>query len=433
MKLLFYLVAIVEMVEIIFVTRKTRIFFSAHNVFFVTIVFNFLLYLQNWSTFFVNACADLTYFLIIASQIIVTVFDLICFRKEVKQKHKSISNRKFKVKKIVIDKISIEASTILLFICLLCSMIENFSSYGTLFPFFNDIDAHKNTTAVFGTIWRSVYPIALIFFIIENSNEKKRIHSFLFLIFVAAYMLLSGGSRFWSVLSIGSSAIFYFVFYKPKLKLKNVLFICFLMICFVAVLLKMGISRLTVMTYEEKIGYIGPFSNTAFGEVAAWYYGYFPYSFYNLNLTLQNIHENHLYTYGLFFILPVLLVTKLYKLLGIQSYDQIALSVRVITNSSATVATAFFEFYADFGYLFPISIIFYLILLESLHSSKTVFGEAGYSYFLLCWGLFNFYNVVSNGIPYTMLLLLWFLCKIFIYKESPKNRLQAFNMRPGIK
>ena len=418
---LFNIITFFEIIEILYATKKTRQILSVHNVFFVSVVINFILYLQRWSTYFIQDCSYLTFSIIIVSQILVTSFDIINIKKEVHNQKYAITDYGFRVKKFLIGDFSFCASSAILLLCLLCSMAENYTSYGTLLPFLNDIDAHKNTVPIFGTIWRSLYPVGLIFFFLELRIYKKHILSYLFLLSIIMYMLLSGGSRFWSVLSIGSAIIFYFVYCKPKIKIKTIMLFSFLAFLFIIVLLKMGYSRLTVMTFEEKIGYIGPFANTSLGEVAAWYYGYFPYSFYNLNLTLSNIQENSLYTYGLFFLLPVLLVTKSYKIMDISSYDQIAMSVRVITNSSATVATAFFEFYADFGPLFFLSIIFYLWLLYSLRNSKSVFGAAGYSYLLLCWSLFNFYNVISNGIPYTMLLVLFVCCKLFIYKDKRIN------------
>ena len=194
-----------------------------------------------------------------------------------------------------------------------------------------------------------------------------------------------------------------------------------LLIGAVYTLLEMGATRLNVMTYKEKISYNGPFSNTFLGEAASWYYGYFPYSFYNLNLTLINIQSNHLYTYGQFFILPFLYVTKIYKLLGVGTYDELALSVRVIVNSGATVATAYFEFFADFGIFFILPIIFYLTMLHKLEIKNTVFSLGAYSYCILVWGFFCFYNVFSNGIPYTFMLLLFLVCKFFVVEMPEKQ------------
>ncbi len=172
-------------------------------------------------------------------------------------------------------------------------------------------------------------------------------------------------------------------------------------------------------TYMELIAYNGPLKNTIFSNVMSWFYGYFPYSFYNLNLTLQNIQTNGICTYGKFFVLPFLYATKLYKLTTLD-YENLALAVRVITNTSATVATAFFEFYSDFGYLFFLPMMFYCFCMYKFQVRNTLFCQGVYSYCLVCLFLFNFYNIFSSGIPYTFILL-WYLYNKLLVREHPST------------
>lgn len=57
------------------------------------------------------------------------------------------------------------------------------------------------------------------------------------------------------------------------------------------------------MTYADLIKYSGPKDKLG---ILPWYYGYFPMSFANLDLTIKNIDKNNIRTYGLYTLRPIL-------------------------------------------------------------------------------------------------------------------------------
>lgn len=416
----FYFITVLEVIELIYSYIRTKKIFTVHTIFFVSIVLNFILYLCNWSSYFAISCQPLTFTIIIVAQILVMFFDfLMLFRTS---KDESFVDQSVRLKYFVIGRFKIYPSTVILLITLFLSLIENYIGYGSFFPFLKNVDSHKNTVPIIGTLWRSMYPIGLLSFIYEMKYDKKNVISYMMVVLIFAFLLVGAGSRFWTFINFLTAFLFYFFLNKKKIskRSKIVILISSVLVCSVFII--MGSARLqSGYSYEEAIGYNGPFKGTYFSYIFSWYYGYFPYSFYNLNLTLENIATNNLYTNGQFFIMPFLTTLKLHKIFSIPDYSDLALSVRVITNGSATVATAFFEFYADFQYLFFIPIAFYLFLFYLFERKNALFNKGAYCYFLICWGLFSFYNVISVGIPYTFLLLWFIFCKVFVCKEEENS------------
>jgi len=175
----------------------------------------------------------------------------------------------------------------------------------------------------------------------------------------------------------------------------------------------MGESRINTFTYAEVIRYCGPFVGTELGNLIAWFYGYFPYSFYNLNCTLLNIANNGLYTYGQFFLYPFVAFFKLAKLFGID-YEALNFSTRVIGNTAATVATGYYEFFADFGYFFPIGVLWLLFITKRFENKDNLFNLACYSYMCCVWILMSFVNVFTIGIAIYFFVFMYFINKYFV-------------------
>ena len=422
MNLFFYFVTAIEIIELIFSFYKTRRIFTIHNMFFFGVTLNFILYLCNYSIYFTTPCQPITYLIISISQLMVTFFDLLYLNINIRKSKNPSVYLKWDIKSLKIGKRNISISSILFIVCLICSIIENIISYNTIFPFLSNIDSHKNSIAILGIIWKTFYPISLFCFYFEYIKGKKKSKlEYVLLSITVIYLLISAGVRFWSFISLISLFIFIKIINKDKIKkisFNKKIFIAIALVILAVIFINMGQTRLqSKYTYMNLIGYIGPLRNSLLGNVISWYYGYFPYSFHNLNLTLLNIENGALYTNGSFFIVPFLYLTKLHHFFNLD-YTNLALSVRVITNTSATVATAFFEFYADFHYFFFLPILFYLLLIHRFEKGNTLFCLGAYSYSLVLLFLFNFYNVFSSGIPYTFFLCWWIFNKFIFYKRE---------------
>ena len=419
MSIFFYAVTIIQIIEICYSYKKTKRIISIPNVFFVGVSINFILYLCNWSSLFIVKCLPVTYMVIGGCTLVVVIFDLIYLKKNKNIVNSEPISLDLSIMRLRFGSIRIHFSTVVFLICFSCAAIENFMMYHTLFPFLYNIDSHKYSSAVFGTLWKALYPVGFFSFYFEQKRVvKKKIVSYIILLLTSIYLLIGGGSRFWTFVTILSFVFFYFINVRKNIKLKTVIFVVLVGTQILRVFLLMGMTRLqSAYTYMELIGYNGPFKNTIFSNAMSWFYGYFPYSFYNLNLTLQNIQNNGICTYGQFFMLPFLYLTKLYKLTSLD-YSELALSVRVISNTSATVATAFFEFYSYFKYFFFLPMVFYCFCMYQFQSKNTLFSQGAYAYCLACLFLFSFYNVFSPGIPYTFILL-WYLFNKLLIRKCP--------------
>ena len=387
--------------------------FSVTNIFFLSVVVNFWLYLAGWSSF-ITPCFDVTYYVVGMFQLLV-----ICFSVLTEGKDFAVKNYVYDVKTLKLKNITIHWSRVFLVALIFLSAIENLYCSYSLFPFLSGIDTHVSVMPIVGPFMRAFTPIVYIFTFIDYKNTKSKL-TILLAGLTILYLLLGSGSRLWSLISLAVTFIFILFFTKKDrepiswssfVKGALVLLVC---VIFAYVV---GEKRINGTQYSTLIDYRGPFSGTKFGELLSWYYGYFPFSFNNLNLSLQNIIESNLFTSGKFFFVPFNSILKISYFLP-YTEESLQNFVRVVSLGSASVPTAFCYFFADFGYFFFVTPLFYLFSYFAGRRFGGVIGNAFSSYMVTVFLFFSFIDIFQTGIPIYFLILIFICTKLFITKRE---------------
>ena len=376
--------------------RMDRRIMTLPNLFFVMVVMNFSLYLCNWSDDFIIPCCDQLYVMIIVLEVLFGVYAFVAPPSD-------FDSIKFSYRPVKLGSYRVKLSTILLVICIVLSAIEAYYYTGSFFA--GGSESHTSTMPVIGPIKKALIPVSFSLAALEIVDRKNSTVTAPLLCIAAVYMLVCLRSRFWFLISV-LCALVVVLNYKKKLFNSLSVFkkisVGAVIALIIVVFLEYGDARLPY-SYATCIAYCGPFADN---NMVAWYYGYFPYSFYNLNLTLINIDSNSICYLGKFLALPFACVLQIEDVLGLD-YNLLTLSTRVITNTAATVATGFFESYADFNEFFFVSIIFMLGLTRWLQKKKNFFGLVSFSSMFVVWFFMSFMNLFTNGVPLYVMLLSW--------------------------
>jgi hypothetical protein len=170
-------------------------------------------------------------------------------------------------------------------------------------------------------------------------------------------------------------------------------------------------------TYSDRIKFSGP----SWLNWLSTYYGYFALSFNNLkiNILYRTISHNYIGLYSFsFFYFGIL---QLDNIVGLNIEGQLV--GRLITSDAATVPTAFWDYYYDFGILFWIPIVvalllmFYLLKRCSKERKGIVFRVIFYWYItglIFC----SFQNILYLPITFFVGIISFLFIKHFFFIES---------------
>lgn len=182
------------------------------------------------------------------------------------------------------------------------------------------------------------------------------------------------------------------------------------------------------ITYGDGIGYCGP---ELFGDTLSLYYGYFPFSFYNLNNNIAFVGPQGSFA-------GINSFRSLY--FGVLQFDNLfgaplneANDSKVIVTKGATVTTGFWDFYYDYGVfcIIPISVslVIYLLLRRALadrmHNSPACI--LAYFYWTPLWFFMSFNDTVWDTCVIMNLILIAvvfnrsFFVKCFLPVEAGAN------------
>lgn len=389
--------------------KRNRQILTVYNAVYLMTLGNFYLYLQRWSGAFVYDCYSETYYVMAVVCLVFGCYALLDNKKE--ENLLSI----IKLKSIGFGNLQYQVSTVLLIICLALTAVENIYNTGALFA--SDYSTfHIDSMPIIGTIVRGLYPVAYGTAYIDFKNNKK-LTTLILTALCIMYALLGAGSRYWSSISILTGLIFIFESNRHLLKqIKARYRILFFLLAFLllTVFINLGEGRTGTHTYAEWIQYTGPFRDTSLEVVASWFYGYFPFSFYNLNNTLHNILNENICTYGQFALYPFLAIMHIDDFVGID-VNNLEKSCRVIVNTAATVPTGWYQFFADFGYLFIFDLVFRLLFTYYFEKKRNFFGMMSFSTMFCAWSLLAFNDVFLSGIYLYVIIFSFFIQKIFVY------------------
>lgn len=365
------------------------------NIVFVTTVLNFVLYLCGWSANFSVPCSDTTYAIVIVVEIVFTLYAFVPARESME--------KRIIFKVVSIGPLQFHVTSLLLSLSLLILVIENVYLFGTLFA--SNSSYHTAVMPVLGPVNRALIPVAYSAMFMEMADRRSTKTGVVFFLLHAAYSVIGARGRFWFVVSIACALLTLTVYKRGAIlgmRMRYKLPIVLGVIALSIIMFNFGVERMA-QSYSFYVAYSGPFQDF---ELASWYYGYFPYSFYNLDLTVRRIEALHAYTNGAFLALPFLSVLQLDGIFGL-SYNTLTMSTRVITNTAATVATGYYEMYADFGPLFVITILVYLAITFFFERRDSFVSLVSSRYMWVVWGAMSFLNIFTVGIPLYVFILAW--------------------------
>lgn len=186
--------------------------------------------------------------------------------------------------------------------------------------------------------------------------------------------------------------------------------------------------------YSDYIGYTGP---SVLGEVGAWYYGYFPMSFNNLNYNIAlnspatgnwfGLNSFRALHYGIFHI----------SWFGVPT--DIANSSKIVLNSASAVATGFWDFWFDYGVFcfvpMVVSAALYLFMKRRLcRPNKSIALAAVFFYWISLWAFMSFQNTAYFDMVFNNMILtclaLWYYFVPADRPQRPRSRARQLSRTP---
>lgn len=386
-------------------------YFSPTNFAYIFLVLNYMLVNMKWSLYICESFELETKFIFC----VIMICNILFFNIEKSYKNKEYSLQ-IKSKKKLILLINI--------VYVVLYLTENYLLSNKIFPSFSKIDVHLDTVIIIGLITRNLYPFILINFLgYIKSKEKKFI---IWILIIISIPILTRNSRSISLIALISLIIMIVLSKAIKFNIKKVIIgITSVMIfCILGVNvanLRMNQYGRFQFKYENLILYDGPkFKNETINNTIAMYYGYFPLSINNLNLSIKNIKIFKQYTYGTNLFAPILTgILQLDNIIpGYYKHDEI-MKFRSFNTTAATIPTGFYWIYLDFGHLSYVIIVFiYMILIfvyNKIYNNK--FFILLYPYLLSAWGLMIFQNYLFEASMGMNMILIYLISKIFIYND----------------
>lgn len=396
----FYLIStVVFSISVIANIIRTKKILTIPTIIFLSVTINFILYLLHWSDAIAEPVYDVTYYVIGMIQLIFSVYAT--------AKNQGISTKvRYRLKSISLGAIKCNLSTILLLSCLFLCMTENYLMFGGFFA--SNSSSHTSSIPLLSPILKALYPVAGIAAFIDFDNTKKK-GILLLASVVLIYSVIGAKGRMWTLIALFIVLMYmssrrYGAIVRKKssswfvmLKLRYKVLLVAAVVFSGSYLLNMGATRINTFTYAQLLKYTGPGEGKVYGDILAWYYGYFPFSFYNLNTTLNDIVISGRYSFGQFLLYPYTSFVHVSGILGID-YSTLTYTTRVIQINVATVATGYYEFFKDFGYFFFISVLIYIAITRYFEKRSTYFAKTGYSYMAIVWLFMSFLNVYTVGV-----------------------------------
>jgi len=300
-------------------------------------------------------------------------------------------------------------------------------SGGYFFPYLSKIDIHVASLGMYSAILRSLDLLVFLVNYLQYYSTNKRLYLF-FNTLLIVVNLITNGSRFLVFMMIVSLFVEYLMYNPLKKKRKTWIFIILIFVV-IAIFLVISVLRLNNydlqanITYKNLILYNGPFSETEFlGELFSTYYGYFPLSFNNLNLSIEKFKSyNFQHSYGQLFLSPLTVgIFKLNKLFDL-NYFQAVYDVTEVTNAAATVPTGLFSAYIDFGNLNIVCLTLWflvsLFFVTNIHRSP--FFLVNYAGFATFWFTYtNFLDYFLTAVPLYLFILSFMFFQYFTTVEE---------------
>ena len=374
------------------------------NLFVLTgIYFPMALYSLGWSAYVDNKPADEFYYIFSCLNCCLILFNLL-----VKDESR------FDIA-IIPNRVSTRFVFVADFVFVSLFLFESYLGSGSLFPALAGKDIHTYSAPVIAFVTRNLFLIVSLNVITFLINRKKK---YLFLaFFLIALPVVTRSMRITALTALIQVGLFCYLYYtankkrstRPSLaeglrkRVKKHRFATALALV-VAVACVFGAAAMTNdrmshygkydLKYSTEIAYTGP---DFLPDVIPVYYGYFPMSFNNLNLSLKYGTAEHNYV-GLYSYKSVYFgILQFDNVFGLNPAEPDASGHRVSASNSANVATGFWDYWYDYGYLcfIPIGLMILICgwITRRTQWRPTLFMYLQYCYFLPLVFFESFQNV----------------------------------------
>lgn len=369
--------------------------FSVMTYMFWGVYFPLFLYQLNWSGLIDDSNSGMFNYIFIAIAILFTFYCLATYKKS------QIAQLQGQ---IVVTRFGRQLALPLNLIYLALYLVENYMGSGSLIPGLMGIDIHTYSAPIVSYITNAQFLILAFDYYYFKATKKKKYFIFMGLIvLVPVVTRLARMTIVMSLVQIGSLILFCEMktirnrLYNKKTSKRIKWALVIIGICGFVGLSVFTQYRMELhnanFTYQAGILYQGP-------EWLGWiapYYGYFPLSFNNLKINILYRTVNHNYI-GLYSFASLFFgVLQLDNLLGINVNG--FLKGRIITSGLATVPTAFWEYYYDFGVLFFIPIIIALLICyrferKAIRETNRLTYHTLYFWYVSYWFFTSFQNTM---------------------------------------
>lgn len=293
-------------------------------------------------------------------------------------------------------------------------LFESYLGSGSLAPALAGIDIHTYSAPIIAFITRNLFAFISVNLAAFFVTHKKGYLGAAFVLL--ALPVVTRSMRITAIIALLQAATFFGLYYlavrrnkvrddeqqRAQAKRNKVLVVGAVVI---AVLFVAGSAALTndrmnqygkydYLDYSTEIHYTGP---EVLHDVLPVYYGYFPMSFSNLNLSLKYGSTEHNYV-GLYSFKSLYFgVFQFDNIFGLDPSEPDLEGNRVNSTPAATVATAFWDYWYDYGYLCFIPILAMLLICawitQRLQARPSLFMYFQYSYFIPLVFFESFQNV----------------------------------------
>ena len=308
------------------------------------------------------------------------------------------------------------------FIYIALYFLENYLGSGSAVPGLVGIDIHTYSAPIISYFTNAHLLLAYNYYYYKSTKRKSALAFSLVDIIVPVMTRLARMSIVMAVVQVGSLILFLETdtikrtlskFEKRKIKrIKQGVFL-------VAVIGFVTLSTFTQyrmnlhnaeFTYGSGIAFSGP----EWAEWLAPFYGYFPMSFNNLkiNILRRKVTHNYIGLYSFFSLYFGLFQVD--NLLGIDTAGQ--LKGRLVTNGLATVPTAFWDYYYDFGLLLVIPIIVAILISynfekKSRRELRKLTYRTLYFWYVPYWFFASFQNTLFLAPAIVIAVLTYYIIK----------------------
>ena len=378
------------------------------------VYFSLFLYLLYWSNLADKTKSFLFNYIFIITAVLCTVYAIISCKN---------NNISPVTGNVYVTKFGKQIFWSLNLVFLLLYFFENYLGSHSFFPGLVGIDIHTYSAPIISYFTNAQYLLLVFNYYYFKATKKKISILFIFIdTIVPVITRLARMSIVIALFQFGSLVIFLFMSQrknnitlkeKKSLNRKKKNIIRFGIFGFIVLSVftqyRMNLHNAD-FSYSDGIGFIGP-------KWLNWlsaFYGYFPMSFNNLkiNILYRTVKHNYVGLYSFFSL--YFGIFQIDNIFGINTTGQLV--GRLITNGLATVPTAFWDFYYDFGLLFFIPIIVGMIItyyFEKKASKERLYLTYRTLYFWYApyWFFISFQNTLFLAPAIINAFLIYFIIK----------------------